>query len=214
MLSSLKIPSDKQIKINNINYISKETCIELMETVKSAICKNILDNIKTNDIIVKTNEIDIKNQIFKLNGIPITAIFDITNIKKTIWIKAKEVAEFLGNLWNRIPKNIDKKTKEVAEFLKYNNTGQAIIEFVKEKNKMNYENLLIYFPSNGKLLSKNIDKKTIFINLSGFMNLIHNSRKSEAIAIKDWIDDEVIPALYTYGSYSIQPQKLNLDIFS
>jgi len=60
---------------------------------------------------------------------------------------------------------------------------------------------------------KRIDKQTIFINLSGFFNLIHGSKKPFAKKMRMWIDNEVLPALCRYGSYSMQPKQINFPKF-
>lgn len=75
-----------------------------------------------------------------------------------------------------------------------------------DHNKMDSPKIL-------KLPLKISDKKTIFINLSGFFNLIHNSKQPLAKKIKYWIDNEVLPALIKYGSYSIQPKNINIPSF-
>lgn len=49
--------------------------------------------------------------------------------------------------------------------------------------------------------------------MSGFFNLIHHSKQKLAEEIKDWLDEEVLPALAKHGSYSIQSKKLEIKCF-
>jgi len=45
------------------------------------------------------------------------------------------------------------------------------------------------------------------------MNLIHTSKKKIAKKIRRWLDNQVIPALIKYGTYSMQPAEINIKLF-
>lgn len=75
-------------------------------------------------------------------------------------------------------------------------------DHVDDENQMPYGELLRH---NDSLCSKKLNKDAIFINLSGFFNLIHDSEQPLAKKIRKCLDDEILPSLVKYGSYSMQP---------
>jgi prophage antirepressor-like protein len=105
------------------------------------------------------------------------------------------------------------KGSNVATFLGYIDDKQAIRDHVESHNCNNIGNLLELYPVVEKTIPKNIDKKTKFINISGFFNLIHASKKPIAKKIKSWVDDDVLPSLLKTGSYNMQPDKINIKFF-
>lgn len=180
-----------KIVIKDDYYITSENCLEIMKQAKSKKCKKILYYITKDDD--NSSIIDPNKNIFQYQGHKFLAFFvDDKNDKDNwqVWVKGSDVAKFLG----------------------YVNTKQAIIEHIENKNKNKLSNLLELFPSLLYRPPKNLDHKTIFINLSGFFNLIHSSKKPIAKSIRSWIDNDVLPALVKHGSYSMQ-SKLNIKLF-
>jgi prophage antirepressor-like protein len=172
-------------------YVSEKTCMDILEQGKSKKCKEIIEGIGEDSDEDNSSIIDVKKNIFQYDGTKFTSFFIIKDENWDIWLKAKQV----------------------AKYLEYENTRDAIINHVDDENKISYENLLELLPGRETRLPKNLDKKTIFINISGFFNLIHNSKQKLAKQIKKWIDNEVMPALVKYGSYSMQPKTLNIKLF-
>ncbi|AHA45882.1 putative Bro-N domain-containing protein [Hirudovirus strain Sangsue] len=89
----------------------------------------------------------------------------------------------------------------------------SISYHVESYNRLIFEEICNNFPIESNSIPKTLDKKTKFINLSGFCNLIHHSKKPFAMKIKKWLDDEVIPALIMDGVYSMQPKELKVKFF-
>ena len=174
-------------------YISPENCLEIMKQGKSKKCKQIVEYIAQNEDD-KENIIDPKQNIFQFEGHKFLAFFvDDENVEDNwqVWIKGGDV----------------------SGYLKYSDCEQSIRKHVENQNKMSYSELLKLIGPVEKKGIKSIDKKTIFINLSGFFNLIHESKKPLAKRIKSWLDNEVLPALVKNGAYSMQPKKIKIKFF-
>jgi prophage antirepressor-like protein len=96
--------------------------------------------------------------------------------------------------------------------LDYDDTDQAIRKNVDIDDKIKCSDFFIgpvweTGPNNIdnkiNLILENEDKKTIFINESGFYSLILTSKKSEAKLFKKWVTSEVLPSIRKTGSYNI-----------
>ncbi len=173
-------------------YITQETCLEILEQGKSNKCKEILAEINENDGGDNGSIISVEDKLFQYEGNKFTSFFVTKDDGEwDVWLKGKEI----------------------AQYLEYDSTRRAIIDHVDVNNKMSYEKILELFGGGKSALPKNLDKKTIFINLSGFFNLIHNSKQKLAKQIKKWLDNEVLPALFKYGSYSMQPRTIDIKLF-
>mgnify|MGYP002481683203 FL=1 len=99
-----------------------------------------------------TSIIDINKQKFQFEGHKFLAFF----VEKAggywdVWVKGRDVAEYLG----------------------YKNPSESINDNVDKENILKLCKLIKLYPPSEKLAPKSLDKKTIFINLSGFFNLIH-----------------------------------------
>ncbi|ANB50165.1 putative Bro-N domain-containing protein [Powai lake megavirus] len=179
------------IIIKGNKYIKPEDCIDLLKNAKFKKCKDIYTKIQVfngDDSSI----IDVENNIFQFEGNRFLSFFVTKDDGEwEVWIKGSEVAKFLG----------------------YIDDKQAVRDHVDDANKLSFKQLTELFPMVFETIPKNIDKKTIFINLSGFFNLIHCSKKPLAKKIKSWIDDEVLPSLIKYGTYTMQPKKINVQIF-
>jgi prophage antirepressor-like protein len=164
-----------------------------LKGAKSKDCKNIYELIQYDSIDEDGgNIIDVENQILQFDGHKFSALFiEKDNDDWDIWIRASEAARYLG----------------------YGNERQVIREYVDDDNKMTVLKLIELFPRLSDSLPKSIDKKTIYINISGFMNLVHQSTKKIAKNIKRWLDNEVVPALIKYGTYNMQPKDFQIKLF-
>jgi len=173
--------------VGDKKYIVIDDALTILKSSNKIFCKNLvleIEKVETD----KKNCINIDKNIFQINGKNTTCIFDTSKKEKTIWVKAKDVAVILG----------------------YSKTIEVIGTKVSPENKISCEKLLETFGHPKDWVSKCPDKKTIFINLSGVMDLVYFSSKPIAMKIKQWISNEVIPALYLHGSYSLQPQTIDL----
>ncbi|AVL94396.1 putative Bro-N domain-containing protein [Moumouvirus australiensis] len=181
----------KLVTVKNNKYIKPEDCIDLLKKTKFKKCKEIYTKIQ----LIEGDDssiIDVENNIFQFEGKRFLSFF-----------VTKEDGEW--EVWI--------KGSEVAKFLEYQNPSVAINHCVEKNNLMKYETLELFLATKYDLVAKNIDKKTIFINLSGFFNLIHNSQKPLAKRIKSWIDNEVMPSLVKFGTYTMQPKKIDIQVF-
>jgi prophage antirepressor-like protein len=109
------------------------------------------------------------------------------------------------------------KGKEVATFLGYKNTRDAIIRHVDNEDKINFKD--IEGGSESRL--PNYEPKTIFINETGFYDLIFKSKLKLAKAFKRWVYKEVIPNAIKKKNKAIIPanndlirKKLEIEISS
>ena len=185
---------DDKRSIKGKYYIDTQQCMGLLKGTKFRKCKQIVADIEKEEDDHE-NIIDPKKNIFQYDGHRFLAFFvPKEDDDWDVWIKGSDVAKFLG----------------------YKNDKQAVRIHVQQKNKMDLEDFLEYFPMLGNTTLKNgkkLDKKTNFINLSGFFNLIHHSHKQIAKEIKSWLDNEVSPMLVKYGSYNMQPNKIDIKLF-
>jgi prophage antirepressor-like protein len=185
-----KITNKKLLNDDNY-YIKPIDCLEILKQGKSKKCKEIVQYVEKDDNDNRSI-IDPVENIFQYDGHKFLAFFiDEEDDEWQVWVKGSNVTSFLS----------------------YGNRKQAIIEHVESQNKMRFDKLQELLTSLQIRSSKNIDKKTIFINLSGFFNLIHHSKKPFAKKMKSWIDNEVLPALVKHGSYHMQPKKIDIKLF-
>lgn len=181
----------KIILIDGEKYIAPKDCVEILGNAKFKECKEIFTKIQVDDGD-KSSIIDVDKNIFQFEGHRFMSYF--VNKEDGDW-----------DVWV--------KGVSVALFLKYVDKDQAISEHVKNQNKLKFKELCEKFESVKKTGTKNIHPNTIFINLSGFLNLIHHSKKSFAEKIRNWLDNEVVPSLIKYGEYVMQPKKLDIKSY-
>ncbi len=184
----------KKIIINDKYYVKENDFMDILEHGKSKKCKEILYEINK-DENDHSSMINPEKNIFQFDGHKFLAFF----------IEDENGDEYDWQVWV--------KGSDVAKYLGYVNPEKGMKDNVEDENKKNYVELLETF---GPVIydgRKNIDKKTIFINLSGFFNLIHASKKPLAKKIKSWLDNEVLPALVKHGSYTMQPKEINIELF-
>ena len=182
---------NNKVTIGDKYYVTLDECHSILKHGKSKICKSILEGLEKDENDDRSI-ISIDDNIFQYEGNKFTCIYVQNDLEEwDVWLKAVEV----------------------AQLLEYKNTNDAILKHVDDENKISFKKLLVLLGTRDLLLPKNLDKKTIFINISGFFNLIHNSKQKLAKQIKKWIDGEVLPSLIKYGSYSMQPKSINITSF-
>lgn len=154
----------------------------------SKICRHVSDLLELVNVS-GGSIVDISRNIFQFDGQKfVTFLINDDDDEKVLWIKGSHVCKFLG----------------------YNDEAQALTIHVKKKNMITFDKLCVPSAARG---AKKITANTIFINFSGFCNLIHGSTKPFAEDMRNWIDDDVLPSLLLHGSYSIQPTKINIPKF-
>lgn len=82
----------------------------------------------------------------------------------------------------------------------------ALINHVDAKYKKPYKQLRV-----GIIDPCKIHPQTIFANSSGLFQLISRSKKKEAAKFWEFITEEVLPELFTKGTYSLPPKQTDID---
>jgi len=98
------------------------------------------------------------------------------------------------------------KAKDICVILEYVKHRNAISNNVSEKYKKSYANM----EPVGKHPLK-IDPQTIFINNSGLFQLISRSRKKQSVKLWEFITEEVLPELFTKGTYSLPAKETDIN---
>ena len=99
------------------------------------------------------------------------------------------------------------KGKDLAILLEYTNTKSAIINNVSKKYKKSYAELGV----NSTDPSIKIDPQTIFIDESGFFQLVSRSRKKSAIDLWRKITKEILPTLFRTGTYTMPAKESDIE---
>lgn len=188
----MKTIADKKL-FGDKFFITPEKALELVKKGKAVECHKLIKYIET-DQNDHSSLIDPKNNIIKFDGHRFVSFFvdDPNNPDNwNVWIQGSDICKSLG----------------------YANLAEAIQLNVTDQNKINFAKLIEFFPHLLNLCHKNIDKKTIFININGFFELIHDSKKPFAKKLKYWIDNEVLPSLIKTGYYNMQPPALKVGNF-
>ena len=181
----------EKFTINDRIYIEPNDCYDLIQITNKKNCKIIYEQLERDDKDT-SNIVDVEDEIFQFEGYKFKAFFvKMQNGDWGVWIRGSDAARYLG----------------------YANDKQAIREHVDDDNKLPYGKLLKLFPMLSESTPKSLDKNTNFINIPGFMNLIHISKKPLAKKIKRWLDNEVVLSLVKYGVYVMQPKNLKITKF-
>lgn len=104
---------------------------------------------------------------------------------------------------------------QLCEILEYNDCKQAIQINVNKSDFVYLKDIV----KNYKILYKNVQGTTKFLNEAGIYSLILGSKKEKAKEIKNWITHEVMPSLRKYGEYRLnhkykkQIEELNQVIY-
>lgn len=188
---STKLYVDKvkcKILVGKIFYVTIDDAYSIVIQGNSKICRRISDSLELVNVS-GGSIVDISKNIFQYDGQKfVTFLIDNDNGEQELWVKGSHVCKFLG----------------------YDNEAQALSTHVKKKNTLTFDNLCPLLKSDS---AKKITANTIFINFSGFCNLIHGSTKPFAESMRNWLDDDVLPALFKHGTYSMQPPSINIPNF-
>ncbi|MBQ7220728.1 MAG: hypothetical protein IJS28_07100 [Synergistaceae bacterium] len=97
--------------------------------------------------------------------------------------------------------------KDVASVLKYSNTREALMEHVDEEDRK------VLLKSENATLGFDIPNRGLtIINESGLYSLILSSKLPTARKFKHWVTSEVLPQIYSTGSFSAGTSNEELDI--
>jgi prophage antirepressor-like protein len=141
--------------------------------------------------IEDTSVIDLYKNIYQYEG----KLVQLVKIENNIWFKGSDVARILGYVKERdaIERHVVPSNKMTAEELKVSTarreTGRATLTFSK------------------------CDPNTNFINQKGLFSLVSHSKTLGAQLFMDWICDDLLPKLFSYGTYSMKPEKLAIKEF-
>jgi prophage antirepressor-like protein len=138
-----------------------------------------------------TSVIDLYKNIYQYEG----KLVQLVKIENNIWFKGSDVARILG----------------------YVKAKNAIERHVVQANKMTVDKLKVHL---GGLVSgppaltfSKCDPQTIFINQEGLFFLVAQSKTIGAQQFMKWICNELLPKLFSYGTYSMKPDKLAVKEF-
>ena len=95
------------------------------------------------------------------------------------------------------------KAKEVAQILGYKKTENAIKRHVSENHKKTF--LLTFHPETGGQVQ---DRWIIFIDESGFYELVFKSRLPAAKIFREWVFTKVLPSIRKYGYFNMFKSKI------
>ena len=115
--------------------------------------------------------------------------------KLRVWFKAKEVAQILGykKTENAIKRHVSENNKRTLLLSCHSETGGQVI-----KDKKSYP-----VETTGQVQGRWI----IFINESGFYELVFKSRLPAAKMFRDWVFTKVLPSIRKYGYYQMIDSK-------
>jgi prophage antirepressor-like protein len=101
--------------------------------------------------------------------------------------------------------------KQVCDMLEYENSRLTIKKYVSDRNKFYLKDIV----KNYKILYKNVQGHTVFINEVGLYQLINKSRSDRAEDIRNWIESDVLPSLRKHGEFRLkesdQAEKIKLE---
>lgn len=90
--------------------------------------------------------------------------------------------------------------KQVCELLKYQNVKKALKNNVNKSDIFYLKNIV----KNYKILYKNVQGSTKFLNESGFLKLIIKRGDDDFVNdVFNWITDEVLPSIRKFGEYKV-----------
>ena len=193
----------KNTDIKNNFLISEQENIEI---------KNILKELLEKNCKIQPKTLQKKNNNYTTNNNPIPHVID-NDIQKNIIIKSDD-NKFSFDLNKNFLTFYDKpikylyyndqvyfKGKDIASMLGYDDTSQSICKNVDIEDRINVSELL-----------ENEDPQTVFINESGFYNIIFASQKEEAKKFKRWVTSTVLPLIRKTGSYNIIDNYIEEDL--
>ncbi len=100
--------------------------------------------------------------------------------------------------------------KDVAQALQYARPRDAI-RHVKEKHKQTYSALRELLKGGGQTPPPSeVQPHTVFVNEPGLYSLVLGSRLEAAEAFKDWVCEDVLPAIRKHGRYFCPHNEMEL----
>lgn len=177
----LDIP-DEEYNSVVISYGSQTSCGNKKVNLQSeeSKAKNNIKDVKQNENLQESNVV---GHLLSYKGNNISTFVDSSS---ETWWKAVNVTEILG----------------------YVNSEQSIRTNVSDCNKSKFGDLINSNPLqySGLKILKN-DKESMYINTSGFFELLDGSRKKEAKEFKYWVNNEVLPTINKTGKYELYEKK-------
>lgn len=137
-------------------------------------------NVKQDENLQESNVV---GHLLSYKGNNISTIID-DNVET--WWKSSDIMKVLGykDFDKVVRKNVSAKNKNTLEFLKNSNPASLEgLEFFKN------------------------DKNVIYVNTSGFFELLDGSGKKEAKEFKYWVNNEVLPTINKTGKYELYEKK-------
>ena len=108
------------------------------------------------------------------------------------------------------------KGKDIASILGYEDTLPAIQKNVDSEDRINISELfgegVFHTTLHQVQFLENEHPQTVFINESGFYNIIFISQKEEAKKFKRWVTSTVLPSIRKTGSYNLIDNYIEEDI--
>ena len=98
------------------------------------------------------------------------------------------------------------KVKDVAQILKYKNTEKAIKRHVSENHKRTFL-FVDRYETHGQQ-NDTRGKYCIFLDESGFYELVFKSRLPAAKIFREWVFTKVLPSLRKYGYFNMFKSKI------
>ena len=97
------------------------------------------------------------------------------------------------------------KAKEVAQILNYKNTEKAIKRHVSENHKRNF--LFVDWHETHGQHNDTRGKYCIFLDESGFYELVFKSRLPAAKMFREWVFTKVLPSIRKHGYFNMFKSK-------
>lgn len=104
------------------------------------------------------------------------------------------------------------KAKDVSTMLDYKDPKSAIRDNVSEKNKCSFKKIYDSFKGGNQPPLTGPESQSIYINEAGVYQLIFKSKNTKAIAIQDFVFEEVLPSIRKRGSFQLNQQLKLKDI--
>lgn len=142
----------------------------------------------------------------------------IKNNKDVIQNEKLEESNIVGHLLSYKGNNISTfvddnietwwKSSDIMKVLGYKDVDKVVRKNVSHENKNTLEFFRKTCPA--KLAGhefSHIDKNAIYVNTSGFFELLDGSGKKEAKEFKYWVNNEVLPTINKTGKYELYEKK-------
>jgi prophage antirepressor-like protein len=138
-------------------------------------------------------------KVVRQDGGIMSSMFNMENVD-VIVIKDKD-----GEYWYR--------GKDLCDLLMYANSRNTLGKHVSAKYKKSYADIGV-LKAAGSVPKKDtlkIDPQTTFCTSCGLFQLVSRSKRPGAIKLWEKITREILPTLFTTGSYSLKPNTIDLE---